>query len=97
METGYKVLRADLVQPMRLRSERFGFEVEVTAYLGKTAARIQELPISYVPRSRLAGKKISWRDGAAALWWLVRFNLLTPFGRAFTPDLPGRYRPGPRA
>jgi glycosyltransferase involved in cell wall biosynthesis len=92
METCYKLFRADLLQSMDLRSQRFGVEVELTANIAKVRARIVELPISYVPRTRLADKKISWRDGVAALWHLVRFNLLTDVDRAFR-DLPERYRP----
>lgn len=92
METCYKVFRADLLKPMRLRSERFGFEVESTAYVAKTAARIFELPISYTPRTRLAGKKIGWRDGVAALGHIVRFNLLVSRDAAFV-GLPEHYRP----
>ncbi len=91
METCYKIFRADLIKPMRLRSQRFGFEVESTAYVAKTTARIFELPISYAPRTRLAGKKIGWKDGVAALWHIVHFNLLTRPGRAFS-GLPERYR-----
>lgn len=93
METCYKLFRADLVQAMNLRSDRFGFEVEVTAYVAKAQARVFELPISYAPRTRLAGKKINWRDGVAALWHLVHFNLLVSSSTAYGPDLPARYRP----
>ena len=92
METCYKLARTDLVQAMRLRSRRFEFEIEVTAYVAKTGARVYELPITYHPRTRLTGKKIGWRDGVAALWYLVRFNRLTPRAGAFA-ELPERYRP----
>jgi glycosyltransferase involved in cell wall biosynthesis len=92
METCYKLFRADLLKPMRLRSNRFGFEVEATAYVAKTKARIFEIPISYYPRTKLAGKKIGWRDGVAALWHLVYFNRLVTRARAFS-ELPERYRP----
>ena len=91
METCYKVFRADLLQAMALRSDRFGFEVETTAYVAKVKARVFELPISYFPRTRLVGKKIGWRDGVAALWHLVHFNLLVSREQAFR-DLPARYR-----
>ncbi|MCA0376030.1 MAG: glycosyltransferase family 2 protein [Gemmatimonadetes bacterium] len=83
METCYKVFRAPLVQGMQLRSQRFGIEVELTAYVAKTRARVHELPIAYYPRTQLQGKKINWRDGVAALWHLVHFNLLTSVDRAF--------------
>jgi glycosyltransferase involved in cell wall biosynthesis len=91
METCYKLFRADLLKSMELRSERFGFEVEVTAYVAKTKARVFEIPIAYYPRTRLGGKKISWKDGVAAVWHLVRFNFLVSPERAFR-DLPERYR-----
>lgn len=92
METCYKVFRADLLKSMNLKSQRFGIEVELTAYLGKCKARIQELPISYYPRTRLQGKKINWKDGVAALMHLLRFNFLTSFEEAFS-NLPERYSP----
>ncbi|SRR5258708_3643157 len=90
METCYKAFRADLLKAMNLTSRRFGIEVELTAYLAKTHARIHEVPISYYPRTRLEGKKINWKDGAAALRHLIYFNLLTPFSKAFR-DLPDKY------
>jgi glycosyltransferase involved in cell wall biosynthesis len=90
METCYKVFRADLLKSMKLSSLRFGIEVEMTAYLAKTSARVAELPIRYYPRTRLQGKKINWKDGVAALWHLVQFNLLTDTKQAFE-NLPERY------
>lgn len=92
METCYKIFRREIIQAMDLTSERFGIEVELTAYLGKIRTRLYEVPISYYPRSYLQGKKITWRDGFAALGHLVRFNWLTPFERAFK-GLPKRYLP----
>ncbi len=92
METCYKVFRADLLQSMRLTSRRFGFEVEVTAYVAKVRARIYELPISYFPRTRLQGKKINWKDGVAALWHILRFNWLVSLEQAYT-RVPERYLP----
>jgi glycosyltransferase involved in cell wall biosynthesis len=92
METCYKLARSDLLRSMRLRARHFEFEIEITAYVAKTGARVFELPISYNPRTRSAGKKIGWRDGVAALWYLVRFNLLTSRQNAFSV-LPSRYQP----
>lgn len=92
METCYKLARTDLAHAMRLRARQFEFEVEFTAYVAKTSARVFELPITYYPRTHTAGKKISWRDGVAALWYLVRFNPLTSRGKAFH-ELPEHYRP----
>ncbi len=90
METCYKLFRADLLKSMNLQSNRFGIEVEFTAYIAKTAARVFEMPISYYPRTRLQGKKINWKDGVAALWHLVRFNFFVKPAEAFT-QLPKRY------
>lgn len=92
METCYKIFRADLIKAMRIQSRRFGIEVELTAYVAKTRARIFELPINYYPRTRLQGKKIGWRDGVAALRHLVHFNWLVGPERAFH-RLPAAYHP----
>jgi glycosyltransferase involved in cell wall biosynthesis len=75
METGYKIVRADLMKRLRLTSNRFGFEVELTARLARSGARIWEMPISYSGRTYAEGKKIDWRDGVAAIWHILRFNL----------------------
>ena len=93
METCYKVFRADLLRSMNLRSDRFGLEVELTAYVAKTSARVFELPITYYPRTYLQGKKISWKDGIAALFHLFRFNLWVNRDEAFS-NLPRAYQPG---
>lgn len=92
METCYKVFRADLLKSMNLKSNRFGIEVELTAYLAKCAARIHESPVGYYPRTQLQGKKINWKDGVAALWHLIRFNMLVGFDEAFT-NIPAKYDP----
>jgi glycosyltransferase involved in cell wall biosynthesis len=76
METCYKVFRAEIVKSLALRSRRFGFEPEVTAYLAKLSLRIVELPISYFPRNFAEGKKIRWTDGVAALWFIFKYNFL---------------------
>lgn len=92
METCYKVFRADLLKSMSLKSKRFGIEVELTAYVAKTSARVFELPIHYYPRTYLQGKKINWRDGVAALFHLIRFNWMTSVTEAFR-SLPDAYNP----
>jgi len=92
METCYKIFRADLLKAMKLKSKRFGIEVELTAYVAKSCARIHELPISYYPRTVLQGKKINWKDGVAALGHLLRFNVFTRPADAFN-SLPARYLP----
>jgi glycosyltransferase involved in cell wall biosynthesis len=78
METCYKMVRAPLLKSLVLTSDRFGFEPELTARLAQAGARIWEVPISYSGRTYAEGKKIGWRDGVAALWHIVRFNLQRP-------------------
>lgn len=82
METCYKMVRADLLKSLHLTSNRFGIEVELTARLARAGARVWEIPISYSGRTYAEGKKIDWRDGLAALWHVIRFNLLTRKHRA---------------
>ena len=84
METCYKIFRAPLLKSMNLRSQRFGIEVELTAYVAKLSVRVFELPISYYPRTQLQGKKISWKDGVAALYHLIRFNFFVSKDEAFS-------------
>ncbi len=74
METCYKVFRADILKDITFKSDRFGFEPEFTAKVAKRGYRIYEVPISYSGRSYAEGKKITWRDGLAALFTIVRFR-----------------------
>ncbi len=78
METCYKAIRGDVARGLTLTSDRFGFEPEVTARLAQAKARLYEVPVSYDGRTYADGKKIGWRDGVAALWHIVRFNLFPP-------------------
>ncbi len=75
METCYKVMRREAIEGMELRSNRFGIEPELTAKLAKRKLRIFEVPISYYGRTYAEGKKIGWRDGIAAAWAILRYNL----------------------
>jgi glycosyltransferase involved in cell wall biosynthesis len=77
METCYKAIRGDIARRIHphLRSDRFGFEPEITARLAKAHARIFEVPISYAGRTYAEGKKINWRDGIAAFWHILKYNL----------------------
>src|SRR4029450_8129786 len=77
LETGYKVFRTEVIKSVRLRSNRFGFEPEITAKIARGGWRIYEVPISYAGRTYAEGKKINWKDGVGALWTILRFNLLT--------------------
>jgi glycosyltransferase involved in cell wall biosynthesis len=76
METGYKAFKTDLIKSMRLTTDRFGFEPEVTARVSQMRCRIYELPISYWGRDYDDGKKITWKDGVAAFWHIFKFNIL---------------------
>jgi glycosyltransferase involved in cell wall biosynthesis len=78
LETCYKLVRTDLIKRLPLSSNRFGFEVEITARLAQARARIWEIPISYSGRTYEEGKKITWRDGVAALFHILRYNLFVP-------------------
>jgi glycosyltransferase involved in cell wall biosynthesis len=75
METGYKVFRAEVLKRIRIESDRFGFEPEITAKVAKMGCRIYEMPISYWGRDYAEGKKISWKDGLAAIYWIIKYNL----------------------
>jgi glycosyltransferase involved in cell wall biosynthesis len=74
METCYKVFRADILKRITLREDRFGFEPEFTAKVGKARFRIYEVPISYSGRDYTEGKKIGWKDGVAALYFIVKYR-----------------------
>ena len=85
--TCYKVVRADLLRTLPLRAKRFGFDPEVIGLLAQAGARVRELPVSYRPRGKEAGKKIGWKDAVAAFWYVVRSSV--PGSKA----LAGRGRP----
>jgi glycosyltransferase involved in cell wall biosynthesis len=74
METCYKVFRREVIGSMRLRSNRFGFEPEVTARVAKGHWRVYEVPISYAGRSYEEGKKITWKDGVTTLFAILRYR-----------------------
>lgn len=75
METGYKVFHASVLKRLTLRSNRFGFEPEVTVKVAKLGCRVYEVPIRYYGRTYSEGKKITWRDGVAALLQILRYRL----------------------
>ena len=75
METGYKVFRAEVIKEIPLKSNRFGFEPEVTAKLARRDWRIFETPISYFGRSYAEGKKIGWKDGFQAIYCIIRYGI----------------------
>jgi glycosyltransferase involved in cell wall biosynthesis len=74
METCYKVMRAEVLRSMTLRSNGFGIEPELTAKIFKRGHRVYEVPITYDGRNYEEGKKITWRDGVVALWVLLKYR-----------------------
>jgi glycosyltransferase involved in cell wall biosynthesis len=76
METCYKVFRADLIRRIRLREDRFGFEPEFTAKIARARARVFEVPISYNGRDYSEGKKINWKDGIAAIYFIIKYRFV---------------------
>ena len=77
METGYKVFRRSVLDSISLRCNRFGFEPEFTAKVARNKFIIYEVPISYSGRDYSAGKKISWKDGVAAIWFIFWFRFFS--------------------
>src|SRR3954466_15723185 len=94
METCYKVFRTDLLKSIPIRSDRFGFEPEISMKSAKRKLRIYEVPISYHGRTYEEGKKIGWKDGLKALgvilkFWLIDDLYATPYGRGVLNNLTG--------
>lgn len=75
METCYKVFRREVLKGIQIKSDRFGFEPEITAKIAKNTWRIYEVPISYAGRTYEEGKKITWKDGVQALWCIIRYRI----------------------
>jgi len=75
IETGYKVFRAEVFRKIKIETNRFGFEPEITAKVARMGCRIYEVPISYWGRDYSEGKKVGWKDGFAAIYWVIRFKL----------------------
>ena len=78
IETCYKAFRAPLLKGFELTSKGFGMEIELTAYVAKKNLRIYEVPISYYGRTYEEGKKIGWKDGVHAIWYIFYYNLFSP-------------------
>ncbi len=94
METCYKVFRTDLLKSIPIRSDRFGFEPEITMKTSKRKLRVYEVPISYHGRTYEEGKKIGWKDGIKALgvilyFWLVDDLYVASYGRGLLNSLTG--------
>jgi glycosyltransferase involved in cell wall biosynthesis len=84
VETCYKAFRGEIIRNMTITSSGFGFEIEVTAKVAKLRCAVYEVPISYYGRTYEEGKKIGFRDGVAALFYILKYNWLT--------DLKSSYR-----
>jgi glycosyltransferase involved in cell wall biosynthesis len=74
METCYKVFRAEILKKLTFCENRFGFEPEFTAKVAKAGCRVFEVPISYSGRDYSEGKKIGWRDGIAAIYFILKYG-----------------------
>ena len=76
METCYKMFRSEILKSINFKSNRFGFEPEFTIKVARKKYRIYEVPVSYHGRTYLEGKKITWKDGVASIYSIVRFLVL---------------------
>lgn len=76
METGYKAFRKTVIDSITLKCDRFGFEPEFTSKVAKKKFRVYEVPISYSGRDYSQGKKITWKDGIAASWFIIKYRFL---------------------
>jgi membrane-bound inhibitor of C-type lysozyme len=74
METGYKTFTKEVNDSLTFKCNRFGFEPEFTAKVAKNKFRVYEVPISYSGRDYSEGKKITWKDGFAAIWYVFKFR-----------------------
>ncbi len=82
METCYKAFRREIFSKITIEEDRFGFEPEITAKIAKLRCRIFEVPISYFGRDYSEGKKITWKDGIAAFYFIAKYNLRRGNGRS---------------
>ena len=76
IETGYKVFRREVLQNLRLKSNDFCIEPEITARVFKKGYRVYEVPISYYGRTYKEGKKITWKHGFGAIWTLIKYRFI---------------------
>lgn len=83
IETCYKAFRGEIIRNMIIKSRGFGFEIEATVKIAKIKCAIHEVPIKYYGRSYNEGKKIGFKDGVAALWYVLKFNYLTTLSQSF--------------
>lgn len=89
VETGYKAFRGEIIRNMIIETHGFGFEIEVTAKIAKLRCRVYEVPISYYGRTYEEGKKIGFRDGLDAIFYIFKYNLFVGLTQSFNrkPEL----------
>lgn len=83
VETCYKAFRGEIIRNMLISSSGFGFEIEVTAKIAKLKCSVYEVPISYYGRTYEEGKKIGFKDGISALWYIVKYNLFVNLEKSY--------------
>lgn len=83
VETCYKAFRGEIIRNMTITSSGFGFEIEVTAKVAKLHCAVYEVPISYYGRTYEEGKKIGFKDGVAALYYIFKYNWLTGLKQSY--------------
>ena len=95
VETCYKAFRGDIIRNLIITSSGFGFEIEVTAKVAKLKCAFYEVPISYYGRTYEEGKKITYRDGISALFYVIRYNLFCSRKNSFKslPEINGKPLP----
>lgn len=84
VETGYKAFRGEIIRNMIIETRGFGFEIEVTAKIAKLCCRVYEVPISYHGRTYEEGKKIGFKDGLDAIWYIFKYNIFVPLSKSYT-------------
>lgn len=76
METGYKIMKKEVLSKIKLNAKRFDFEPEITAKILKRGYKIYEVPITFQARKFKEGKKITWRDGIKAIYYLIKYRFI---------------------
>lgn len=84
VETCYKAFRGDIIRNMVITSRGFGFEIEVTAKIAKLKCPVYEVPISYYGRTYEEGKKIGFKDGVAAFWYILKYNFFVNLSKSYS-------------
>jgi glycosyltransferase involved in cell wall biosynthesis len=84
VETGYKAFRGEIIRNMIIETRGFGFEIEVTAKIAKLKCRVYEVPISYHGRTYEEGKKIGYKDGLDAIFYILKYNLFISLAKCYT-------------